>query len=62
MTKVDRLHAVSPDEDLRQVLQLMAQQDINQVPVVEDGHLLGMISRADILRLIQTRRELQHDR
>jgi Zn-dependent protease/predicted transcriptional regulator len=62
MTSFDRLHAVSPDEDLRQVLQLMARQDINQVPVVEDGRLLGMISRSDILRLIQTRRELQHER
>jgi Zn-dependent protease len=62
MTSFDRLHTVSPDEDLRQVLQLMARQDINQVPVVEDGRLLGLISRADILRLIQTRRELQHER
>ena len=34
-------------------------QDINQVPVVEDGQLIGLISRSDILRLIQTRRELQ---
>jgi CBS domain-containing protein len=62
MTKVDRLHSVSPGEDLRQVLQLMARQDINQVPVVEEGKLLGLISRSDILRLIQTRRELQHER
>ena len=62
MTSFDRLHAVSPDEDLRQVLQLLARQDINQVPVVDDGRLIGLISRSDILRLIQTRRELQHDR
>ncbi len=62
MTTVDRLHSVSPDEDLRHVLQLMANQDINQVPVVEDGKLLGLISRSDILRLIQTRRELQRER
>jgi len=62
MTSFDRLHAVSPDEDLRQVLQLMARQDINQVPVVDDGQLIGLISRSDILRLIQARRELQHDR
>ncbi len=62
MKSIDRLHAVSPDEDLRHVLQLMASQDINQVPVVENGRLLGMISRSDILRLIQTRRELQHER
>jgi Zn-dependent protease/predicted transcriptional regulator len=62
MKPVDRLHAVSPDEDLKRVLQLMASEDINQVPVVENGQLLGMITRSDLLRLIQTRRQLQHER
>jgi len=41
------------------VLRMMAEQDVNQVPVVDDGRLIGLISRSDILRLIQTRRELQ---
>jgi Zn-dependent protease/CBS domain-containing protein len=59
MTSYERLHAVSPDDDLRQVLRMMAEQDVNQVPVVDDGRLIGLISRSDILRLIQTRRELQ---
>lgn len=58
MTSFDRLHAVSPDDDLRHVLRLMAEQDVNQVPVVNGGRLVGLIGRADILRLIQTRREL----
>ncbi|MGD0115284.1 MAG: site-2 protease family protein [Dehalococcoidia bacterium] len=58
MVSFDRLHAVSPDDDLRNVLRLMAEQDVNQVPVVEDGRLVGLIARSDILRLIQTRREL----
>lgn len=62
MTSLDCLHAVSPEEDLRHVLQVMAQADVNQVPVVDDGRLIGLIARSDILRLIQTRRELQRDR
>ncbi len=61
MTSFDRLHAVAPDDDLRNVLQLMAEQDVNQVPVIEDGRLVGLIARSDILRLIQTRRELAKD-
>ena len=61
MVSFDRLHAVSPDDDLRNVLRVMAEQDVNQVPVVEDGRLVGMIARSDILRLIQTRRELAKD-
>jgi len=61
MTSFDRLHAVAPDDDLRNVLRVMAEQDVNQVPVVEDGRLVGLIARSDILRLIQTRRELAKD-
>lgn len=58
MTAFDRLHAVAPTEDLRHVLQVMAQADINQVPVVDGHRLIGLISRSDIIRLMQTRREM----
>jgi CBS domain-containing protein len=36
----------------------MAEADVHQVPVVEGRRLLGIISRGDILRLIQVRREM----
>ena len=39
-------------------MQIMGEADVNQVPVVEGRQLVGMVSRADILRLIQIRREL----
>ncbi|MGD0765741.1 MAG: site-2 protease family protein [Dehalococcoidia bacterium] len=58
MTAFDRLHAVAPTEDLRHVLQLMGKADINQVPVVDGHRLIGLISRSDIIRLMQTRREM----
>ena len=58
MTAFDRLHAVAPTEDLRHVLQVMGQADINQVPVVDGHRLIGLISRSDIIRLMQTRREM----
>jgi Zn-dependent protease/CBS domain-containing protein len=62
MTSFDHLHTVTPDDDLRHVLRVMAEADVNQVPVVDDGRLVGLIARSDILRLIQTRRELQQQR
>lgn len=56
MTPIDRLRAVGPDESAQAVLQLMSETDVNQVPVIEGTRIIGMISRADILRIIQVRR------
>lgn len=56
MTPFERLHTVSPREDAIKVLQMMGEADVNQLPVVEGRRLLGIVSRGDILRLIQVRR------
>ena len=58
MTKVDALHAVSPDEDAYAVLERMDGNDVNQIPVVRGGHLVGIIARDSILHFIRTRSEL----
>ncbi len=55
MTPVDRLKTVAPRDPLRDVLVLMATNDINQVPVMEGRWLRGMLHRADVLRYIQVR-------
>jgi CBS domain-containing protein len=40
----------------------MAQRGVHQLPVVEDGRLLGLLTRADVLRYLQLRHELgMHD-
>jgi len=56
MTPFERLHCVAPQEPAAHVLQLMGEWDVNQVPVVDMRLLVGIISRADILRHIQVRR------
>ena len=56
MTPFERLRTVAPQEDAIKVLQLMGEADVNQVPVVEGRLLRGVVTRADILRLIQVRR------
>jgi Zn-dependent protease/predicted transcriptional regulator len=58
MTPRSRLHTVSPDEDMSAVLQLMAQHDVNQVPVVWGREIVGMLERGDVMRFIQLRRDL----
>ncbi len=56
----DRIHSVTPEEPLLAVLERMQSEDINQMPVMNDGQLVGMITRDSILRVIQTRLQVDH--
>ncbi|WP_243029490.1 CBS domain-containing protein [Thermus altitudinis] len=48
------VHAVGPEEPLSRVLDLMLAYDINHVPVVDgEGKPVGIITRFDLLRLLQ---------
>ena len=43
-----------PDDTIERVATLMHDNDVSRVPVVEDGRLVGIIARGDILRAIVT--------
>lgn len=44
---------ISPDAPIRDAANMMFKQELNPLPVVdEDGRLLGIISRSDIVRLV----------
>ena len=58
MIPVDRLHVVSPQQSLNDVLPLMAGRDVNQLPVVQDGRLVGVLSRDAIVHYLEVRRDL----
>ncbi len=58
MRPLDQVRAVTPDTPVTEAMEIMAREDVNQLPVVKDGHLEGFISRGGILRLLQTRAEL----
>lgn len=62
MIPLERLHSVSPQQNLNDVMPLMANRDINQVPVVQDGRLVGVLTRETIIRTIEIRRGLGLDR
>jgi Zn-dependent protease/CBS domain-containing protein len=57
MTKTPLL-SVNQEEDLNSALKILAQHGLNQIAVLEDGHLAGLLSRADVIRYLQTRQEL----
>lgn len=58
MVPVQRLHAVAPTQSLNDVLPMMAQNDVNQVPVVQNGQIVGVVTRDRIMRYIEVRREI----
>ena len=58
MTPFERLHTVAPAEPALRVMQLLAEHDVNQLPVADGRLIVGLISRGDILRMIQVRREV----
>lgn len=62
MTPLEKLHMVSPEQSFNQVVPLMVTRDINQVPVVSHGQLLGTLSREDVLRFVEIRRGLGLER
>jgi Zn-dependent protease/predicted transcriptional regulator len=59
MTSLDSMKSVGPNEDLNTVMQLMAQHDINQLPVISEGKVVGMIGRDNIINFVNTRAEFQ---
>ena len=58
MVPPDRLHVVSPQQNLNDVMPLMAGQDVNQLPVVQDGKVVGVLSRDSIMHYLEIRRSL----
>lgn len=63
MVPREKILWASPEEPLQRLLDRLMAADVNQMPVVshsEDGaaHIIGMITRDAILRVIQTRSEL----
>jgi Zn-dependent protease/CBS domain-containing protein len=59
MTPRRDVKSVKPEQDLAEVLEIMGTGDINQVPIVDDGHVEGMIYRGDVIRYVQTRQDVE---
>ncbi len=58
MIPVDRLHTVLPQQKLTDILPLMTGKDVNQLPVVQAGKLIGVVTRDAVIRSLQVRQGL----
>jgi len=41
---------IAPDKSLTQAAQLMVQHDVGRLPVVDNGRVIGIITRSDLMR------------
>ena len=59
MRPLRELHIITPETPVLDALKLVTSKDVNQLPVVANGTLQGVVSRSQLLHLLQVRSELQ---
>ena len=52
------LYTVKPGDDLSRVMKLIAEHDLNQIPVMSQVKLVGIITRADVINYLHLSQEL----
>ena len=59
MRPLQELHVIAPDTPVLDALKLLVSNDVNQLPVVANGTLQGMVSRSQLVQLLHVRSQLQ---
>lgn len=59
MTPLDKLKSVKPDDDLNTVMNILSQNNINQIPVIENSIVVGMITREHLINFLNIRTQLK---
>ena len=61
MIPMEQLKCIEPDAELWAALQKMDRDGVNQLPVTRDNHVIGMLSREDVITFLRTLQELGTD-
>lgn len=62
MTPLANVHSVRPDQPLIEALRMLQQFRVGQVPVLDNGHLVGIVEVETVLKWMDLRRSLGRDR
>lgn len=55
MVPTERVIVVAPDSSVLDAMKLMQEHDIHQVPVLDEGRMVGLVTRADVIRQLELR-------
>ncbi len=58
MAPADKLRVAYPDQEALSILEQMEADDINQMPVVSGGRVIGLITRDNLIRFLHVRSKL----
>jgi CBS domain-containing protein len=58
----DQIYSATPEQPLQDVFREMVARNINQVPVTQDGRLVGLLSRESIMRSLDIHQRLQAEK
>ncbi|MBK1704231.1 peptidase M50 [Halochromatium glycolicum] len=61
MTPVDELQVAAPSESASAVMKRLGERGINQMPVLKDGRLVGLISRENLLTWLSLQQGSAHE-
>jgi Zn-dependent protease/predicted transcriptional regulator len=58
MRPLEDLRTITADTPLEAALEILAREDLNQLPVINRGSVIGLFTRAQFLQFLRTRTEL----
>jgi len=59
MTAADKIKVAYPDQDALGIMEQMEDNGINQIPVVSESRIIGLITRDNLIRFLHLRSELK---
>jgi Zn-dependent protease len=58
MRPLTEVRTVTPDTPAIEAMEMLSRDDLNQLPVISNGHVAGVFSRAHVLRFLQLHAEI----
>jgi Zn-dependent protease/predicted transcriptional regulator len=58
MTPIEHVPSLNPADDATEALKRMVSEELGRMPVIEDGRLVGIVSRRDLLDLFKIKSDL----
>lgn len=55
-----KLYLIGPQEEASTAMKMMNELQIRRLPVMDEGQLVGIVSREDLVRAIELCSELEH--